>query len=174
MSPGEAYALLGVSPASSEKEIKAAFRAKALKYHPDTVSADARATAHKKFQSITQAYDMLTGKGPLPYTAHAAHAAQGGGGAYYHAGPGVSTTASHGRGISPLFVAALLVVPAVVLGSRMLNVLEDRKEMIGRQNGIMNPPVNHFVDTEGRAPMASPILMRIRERMDSVFGATNR
>ncbi len=50
---------LGVSPNASEKEIKAAYKKLAKKYHPDLNSDP---TAEQKFKEIAQAYAILTGK----------------------------------------------------------------------------------------------------------------
>ncbi len=51
------YKTLGLSPGSSQKEIKTAYRRLALKYHPDR---NRSAGASKKFQEITTAYEYLT------------------------------------------------------------------------------------------------------------------
>jgi len=54
------YDILGVSKNASEAEIKKAFRQLAKKHHPDTKGGDK--TAHKKFQEISGAYDILGDK----------------------------------------------------------------------------------------------------------------
>ncbi|MBV8800206.1 MAG: J domain-containing protein [Alphaproteobacteria bacterium] len=54
------YTVLGVSKSASEAEIKKAFRSLAKKYHPDTKGGDA--SAQKKFQEISGAYDILGDK----------------------------------------------------------------------------------------------------------------
>lgn len=50
------YAILGVSPAASESEIKKAFRKLAIQYHPDK---NPLAEAKHLFQEINEAYDVL-------------------------------------------------------------------------------------------------------------------
>eukprot|EP00929_Paragymnodinium_shiwhaense_P098747 TRINITY_DN60239_c0_g1_i1.p1 TRINITY_DN60239_c0_g1~~TRINITY_DN60239_c0_g1_i1.p1 ORF type:complete len:284 (-),score=64.07 TRINITY_DN60239_c0_g1_i1:366-1217(-) len=58
------YALLGVSPGASEKEVKKAFRAKARQFHPDKQPPNATEAAKKKakqtFQQIAVAYEVLS------------------------------------------------------------------------------------------------------------------
>src|SRR5579864_7729781 len=54
------YDVLGVSKNASEAEIKKAFRTLAKKHHPDTRGGDA--AAHKKFQEISAASDILGDK----------------------------------------------------------------------------------------------------------------
>jgi DnaJ-class molecular chaperone len=53
------YKVLGVSKTASEAEIKKAFRNLAKKYHPDTAKG---ADAKKKFQEISNAYDVVGDK----------------------------------------------------------------------------------------------------------------
>ncbi len=50
------YRILGLSPGSTKKQIKSAYRKLALKYHPDRNPSPA---ARQKFQEITEAYDKL-------------------------------------------------------------------------------------------------------------------
>src|SRR4051812_23629793 len=54
------YQVLGVSKTASEAEIKKAFRTLAKKHHPDKHAGDA--SAQKKFQEISGAYDILGDK----------------------------------------------------------------------------------------------------------------
>lgn len=57
-----AYRILEVEPDASEEEIKKAFRAMALKYHPDRVShlgEEFRKAAEEKFQQVNEAYNSI-------------------------------------------------------------------------------------------------------------------
>ena len=54
---GDYYAVLGLTPAASEGEIKAAFRKLAHAVHPDRAGADP--SAAEKFKSIREAYEVL-------------------------------------------------------------------------------------------------------------------
>ena len=54
------YEVLGVAKGASEADIKKAFRGLAKKHHPDKHAGDA--TAQKKFQEISAAYDILGDK----------------------------------------------------------------------------------------------------------------
>ena len=54
------YEVLGVAKGASEAEIKKAFRALAKKHHPDKHEGDA--SAQKRFQEISGAYDILGDK----------------------------------------------------------------------------------------------------------------
>ena len=58
------YQLLGVSKNASEKELKSAFKKKAMEHHPDRVVSRGLApelvkTANKKFSEIQNAYDLV-------------------------------------------------------------------------------------------------------------------
>lgn len=53
------YAVLGVSEDASEDELKKAYRKLALKHHPDK-NPDNLEEAHKVFQVIQAAYDVLS------------------------------------------------------------------------------------------------------------------
>jgi DnaJ-class molecular chaperone len=57
------YKVLGVSKTATEAEIKKAFRTLAKKYHPDTAKGD---DAKKKFQEISNAYDVIGDKEKRP------------------------------------------------------------------------------------------------------------
>src|ERR1700754_2337333 len=54
------YQVLGVPKTASEAEIKKAFRSLAKKHHPDKHAGDA--SAQKRFQEISGAYDILGDK----------------------------------------------------------------------------------------------------------------
>ena len=54
------YDVLGVKQDASEDEIRAAFRKLTLKYHPDRYSPDKRAEAERRFQEITEAFNVLS------------------------------------------------------------------------------------------------------------------
>lgn len=52
------YSVLGVKPASSDTEIKKAYRKLARRFHPDTNAGDKQ--AEERFKDISQAYDVLS------------------------------------------------------------------------------------------------------------------
>ena len=59
-----AYAVLGVSPDSNDDEVKKAFRAKAMEYHPDKIVSKGLPEeflkfAEEKFKEINEAYDKI-------------------------------------------------------------------------------------------------------------------
>ena len=54
------YEILGVQKTASLDEIKRAYRAMALQYHPDRVSADQKKEAEEKFKEISEAYAVLS------------------------------------------------------------------------------------------------------------------
>mmetsp|Transcript_14694 Transcript_14694/g.27904 ORF Transcript_14694/g.27904 Transcript_14694/m.27904 type:complete len:242 (-) Transcript_14694:485-1210(-) len=54
-----AYAVLGVSPTASEKEIKDAYRSLAKQWHPDRIPEGKKEMAEKKFKEISEAYQTL-------------------------------------------------------------------------------------------------------------------
>jgi DnaJ like chaperone protein len=56
------YKILEIDPASSNDDVKKAFRRMAMKYHPDKVSHlgdDFRKTADEKFKKVNEAYDRI-------------------------------------------------------------------------------------------------------------------
>jgi len=52
------YEVLGVSRNATEKEIAAAYRKAAIRYHPDSHPGDADAT--EKFKEAAEAYEVLS------------------------------------------------------------------------------------------------------------------
>lgn len=57
-----AYAVLGIKSTATNEEVKAAYRAMALKHHPDRVASlgeDVRKAAEKKFQEINNAKEVI-------------------------------------------------------------------------------------------------------------------
>lgn len=56
MTARDHYSILGIEPGASEKQIKAAYRKKALQFHPDlNPSPDAQ----KRFQELSESYEFL-------------------------------------------------------------------------------------------------------------------
>jgi DnaJ-class molecular chaperone len=53
------YSTLGVSAKASDTEIKQAYRKLVLQYHPDVCQSSG---ADRRFMTIQQAYELLTGK----------------------------------------------------------------------------------------------------------------
>lgn len=54
------YEVLGVERDASDDEIRSAFRKLIYKYHPDRFQPDNRAKAEERFQSITEAFNVLS------------------------------------------------------------------------------------------------------------------
>ncbi|GBF63688.1 J domain-containing protein [Trichophyton mentagrophytes] len=54
------YEVLGVAEQAGADEIRSAYRKKALRHHPDKVSAEDKDDAHRKFQEIAFAYAILS------------------------------------------------------------------------------------------------------------------
>lgn len=79
------YDVLGIKKGASDKEIKKAYRQKAMKYHPDKNAGDKE--AEEKFKEVNEAYDVLSNpdkKGKYDRFGHAGvdpNAGFGGGGA---------------------------------------------------------------------------------------------
>lgn len=89
------YGVLGVKPGASQDDIKKAYKAAALQWHPDR-NPDNRETAERKFKEISEAYALLSSGGGGP--SGAAHGGfsgfggSGGGGAGFGGGGGFSDT----------------------------------------------------------------------------------
>mmetsp|Transcript_32443 Transcript_32443/g.54442 ORF Transcript_32443/g.54442 Transcript_32443/m.54442 type:complete len:96 (+) Transcript_32443:129-416(+) len=61
------YVVLGLKRGASLQEIKAAYREKVLKVHPDVQlekTKDAASEAATRFQEVTAAYEVLTSQDP--------------------------------------------------------------------------------------------------------------
>jgi len=56
------YEILGVSRNASDKEIKAAYRKLARKWHPDLHTGKDKEIAEEKFKLINEAYEVLSDK----------------------------------------------------------------------------------------------------------------
>lgn len=56
------YKILGVSRTANLKEIKKSYRELALKWHPDKNTGDSKDEAEKRFQDISEAYEVLSDK----------------------------------------------------------------------------------------------------------------
>jgi len=54
------YDVLGVKQDASEDDIRAAFRKLTVKYHPDRYPPEKRAEAERRFQEITEAFNVLS------------------------------------------------------------------------------------------------------------------
>lgn len=54
------YDILGVEVDATETQIRTAFRKLTFKHHPDRFSGDAREKAEKRFQEITEAFNVLS------------------------------------------------------------------------------------------------------------------
>lgn len=77
MAKRDYYDVLGVSKTASLDEIKKAYRALAMKYHPDRNPNDK--TAEEKFKEVQEAYDIVSDdKKRKIYDQYGAEAAQGG------------------------------------------------------------------------------------------------
>ena len=54
------YDTLGVERDATDQQIRAAFRRLALQYHPDKYTGQERVDAEERFQSITEAFNVLS------------------------------------------------------------------------------------------------------------------
>lgn len=97
------YEVLGVSPNSSDEEIKKAYRKLSRMYHPDAnVNNPNKAQAEEKFKEVQQAYDAImnkkVGQGYGPYTG----AGYGG----FYGSDAYGSSASYGGEEASYYVAA--------------------------------------------------------------------
>ncbi len=60
MAKATLYDVLGVSRGASEDEIRRAFRRLTLEHHPDRFQGEDRTRAERRFQEITEAFNMLS------------------------------------------------------------------------------------------------------------------
>jgi len=67
------YEILGVSRTAVAKEIKAAYRRLARKYHPDVNKGDKQ--AEEKFKEVAEAFAVLSDKDKRAKYDHGGHAA---------------------------------------------------------------------------------------------------
>ncbi|MCL6415443.1 molecular chaperone DnaJ [Aestuariirhabdus sp. Z084] len=90
MSKRDYYEVLGVSREVSEKDLKKAYRSKAMKYHPDRNPDDH--SAEEKFKEVNEAYEVLSDEAKREAYDRYGHAgvdpSQGGGGFGGGAGAG--------------------------------------------------------------------------------------
>lgn len=54
------YDVLGIGPDASDDDIRTAFRKLTMKYHPDRYTSERREKAEKRFQEITEAFNVLS------------------------------------------------------------------------------------------------------------------
>jgi curved DNA-binding protein CbpA len=54
------YDTLGIERDATDQQVRAAFRKLAQRYHPDRYSGEEQATAEERFQSITEAFNVLS------------------------------------------------------------------------------------------------------------------
>jgi len=54
------YDTLGIERDATDQQVRAAFRKLALKFHPDKFTGQEQATAEERFQSITEAFNILS------------------------------------------------------------------------------------------------------------------
>ncbi len=84
------YKVLGVSPSSTDEEVKKAYRKLAKKYHPDNFSnSPLRAQAEEKMKQINEAYDTIQKMRASTGNSHSSYSGYSG---------GYSTNTSSGTG----------------------------------------------------------------------------
>jgi curved DNA-binding protein CbpA len=68
------YAILGVSPGASARDIRSAYRKAALLHHPDKkTDFQEKQKAHEQFAKISAAYEMLTSPDQQPMDSSSSH-----------------------------------------------------------------------------------------------------
>lgn len=138
------YALLGVTPSASDRDIKSAYRKLSVKFHPDklakSLSEDERSRIEEMYVQISKAYEALTDEITKANYLTYGH-------------PDGPQTVSHGiaipsflvdRAASPLVVLAYLVLLSVVL-PYLVSKWWSRTRSYTKK-GIHVKTASHFVD----------------------------
>ncbi|QLQ81412.1 hypothetical protein HG537_0F01730 [Torulaspora globosa] len=138
------YALLGVTPSASDRDIKSAYRQLSLKFHPDklakSLSNDERARIEEMYVQISKAYEALTDEITKANYLTYGH-------------PDGPQSVSHGiaipsflvdRAASPLVVLAYLVLLSVVLPYFVSKWWSRTRSFT--KKGIHVKTASHFVD----------------------------
>jgi len=66
---GSSYKILEIEPATTDEEVKKAYRRMAMKYHPDKVSHlgnEFKKSAHEKFSKVNEAYEKIKKERNMP------------------------------------------------------------------------------------------------------------
>jgi len=132
------YDTLGISRDASEKEIKQAFRAMSMKYHPDKVvskDADEQEQATNKMQEINEAYEILSDKSSKQmYNMELDGGARGGPfpGGPFPGGP------FPGGGMQFMHMGGPGVVQFMNMGGQMPHDIGNIFEMLFSNNGMPN------------------------------------
>ena len=132
--------------------MKAAYRAAALKWHPDVAAESTRGHAETQFKIISQAHERLAG---LSAQALARSSADARSTVFTHSGQSQARAGVRGARAASRFgnatIAAILAVPLGLTGIYWSSYLRKHEKVTGRTNGILNPPVNPFVEQAGGA-----------------------
>ncbi|KAK3284402.1 hypothetical protein CYMTET_7950 [Cymbomonas tetramitiformis] len=148
MDSREAHARLGIPYGATKDEVKLAFRKLAKQYHPDVLPLDAtpsqRAEAEACFKTITDAYSRLAGGSTSQ--AHTSYASRNS----HHGGWQQATHGMHknARGIDPRFFVFLFGAPFAATTLWVTLGHQKRLDISGRAQGIMEPPVNPFLEQQ--------------------------